>query len=40
MEIILWNLFKKTGDVKYYLLYNKLKGNDVNERKGSRNNIK
>ena len=28
MKTILWNLFKKTGDVKYYLLYNKLGGND------------
>ena len=26
MEKLLWDLFKKTGDVKYYLLYNKVRG--------------
>ena len=26
LEKLLWDLFKKTGNVKYYLLYNKVKG--------------
>ncbi len=25
MEEILWNLFKKTGDIKYFVLMNKIK---------------
>lgn len=26
MEKILWDLFKKTGEIKYYLLYQELRG--------------
>ncbi len=40
MKSILWNLFKKTGNVKYYLMYNELKDNDNDEGKHRRNNIK
>ena len=30
MEEVLWNLFKKTGDIKYFILMNKLKnGEDI-----------
>ena len=36
MEKLLWTLFTKTGDVKYYLLYNKLRGE--NEKSSSRGN--
>lgn len=25
MEDLLWNLFKKTGDIKYFVLMNKIK---------------
>lgn len=32
MKEISWNLFKKTGDIKYYLLYLGLKGEN-NENK-------
>jgi len=28
MKTILWNLFKKTGDIKYYLLYKEIRGKD------------
>ena len=40
MEKLLWNLFKKTGNVKYYLLLNELKDNGKNEGKHRRNNFK
>ncbi len=30
MEEVLWNLFKKTGDIKYFILMNKVKnGEDI-----------
>ena len=35
MESLLWNLFKKTGDVKYYLMYNELRGNDERNNRGN-----
>jgi len=35
MESILWNLFKKTGDVKYYLMYNELRGNNEGNSRGN-----
>lgn len=35
MEKILWELFKKTGDIKYYLLIKEL-GSEVNENNKSR----
>lgn len=28
---IVWNLFKKTGDIKYFLLANKIKESEHNE---------
>ena len=37
MEEILWKLFKKTGDIKYYLMLKKA-GCDNNENKKSRGN--
>ncbi|MBQ8472733.1 MAG: YqzL family protein [Bacilli bacterium] len=39
MENLLWNLFKKTGNIKYYLLYNEYKGIN-NERNNRGNNSK
>lgn len=30
-EKIIWNLFKKTGDIRYFLLANKLKESEKNE---------
>ncbi|MBQ8891734.1 MAG: YqzL family protein [Bacilli bacterium] len=35
MKDLLWTLFKKTGDIKYYLMYNELRGNDGNDRGNS-----
>ena len=38
MEKILWDLFKKTGNINYYLLYQEVRGkNEGNDR---RNNTK
>lgn len=37
MENLVWELFKKTGDIKYYLLSKKLKG-DNNANKENRGN--
>lgn len=28
MEKVLWDLFNQTGEIKYYLLYNELRGLD------------
>ena len=28
METILWNLFKKTGDIKYYLLLERVRSDE------------
>lgn len=39
MKKLLWDLFSKTGDIKYYLLYNEVRGND-DESKGDRDSIK
>ena len=36
MENILWNLFKKTGDIKYYLLLERIRSEY--ERNTNRNN--
>ena len=30
-EKLIWNLFKKTGDIRYFLLANKLKESEKNE---------
>lgn len=35
MEKILWELFKKTGDIKYYLLIKEL-GSEMNENNKGR----
>ena len=35
MKDLLWTLFKKTGDIKYYLMYNELRGNDGKDRGNS-----
>lgn len=36
MDEILWDLFKKTGDIKYYLLIKRVEGenNEVTEDRG------
>lgn len=36
MENILWNLFKKTGDIKYFNLLGKIEGNKKYECRKSR----
>lgn len=36
MEKLLWRLFSKTGDIKYYLLYNEYRG--INNENDSRRN--
>lgn len=36
LEKILWNLFKETGELNYYLLYQRLRGN--NEESNNRGN--
>lgn len=39
MKDVCWNLFKETGEVKYYLMYLKIKGDDSYEnRDGRRDN--
>ncbi len=30
MEELLWNLFKQTGDIKYFVLMNKMKNESKN----------
>lgn len=37
MEEILWEMFKKTGDIKYYLFIRKLGSVESGNRKGRRN---
>lgn len=37
MENVAWKLFKKTGDIKYFLLAKRLEGVDVATKKDSRN---
>lgn len=34
MESLIWNLFKKTGNIKYYLLLRELRGNDEGDDRG------
>jgi len=36
MEKLLWDLFKKTGDIRYYLLYNEYRG--INNETDNRGN--
>lgn len=38
MNDIIWDLFKKTGDIKYYLLLKNIKRSDDSENTGSRGN--
>ena len=41
MEKLLWNLFKKTGNINYYLLYRKTqKSGDKNEGNNRRDSSK
>lgn len=35
---IVWNLFKKTGDIKYYLMAKKIEGEQDARNKESRRN--
>lgn len=37
MEKKLWNLFKKTGDIKYYNLLSKIEGSKYGNYKNRRN---
>lgn len=37
MNKIIWELFKKTGDIKYFLLFKNLEG-EVHENKENRSN--
>lgn len=37
MEELVWEIFKKTGDIRYYLLTKNLEG-DINANKKSRGN--
>lgn len=38
MEEILWKMFKKTGDIKYYLFLKQLGSDTLESRKDRRNN--
>ena len=38
MEEILWKLFKKTGDIKYYLMLKKTGSGEYGNKKDRRNN--
>lgn len=38
MNEILWDLFKKTGNIKYYNLLQEIKRSDGNENRESRRN--
>lgn len=41
MKEILWNLFKKTGDYKYYIFLKEIEKEEKNEnRKSNRNSSK
>ena len=41
MKKLVWDLFKETGDIKYFLMYTRLKEEDSNEnRRSGRNNSK
>ena len=40
MDKILWDLFKKTGDIKYFMLIKKLEGEDDGDKKSRGNNTK
>ena len=38
MDKVLWKLFQKTGNIKYYLLYQEVRGKDEGDSR--RNNTK
>jgi len=40
MDKILWDLFKKTGDIKYFLLLQKLEVVNNGDKKAGRNSSK
>lgn len=40
MDKILWDLFKKTGDIKYFLLLQKLEVIDNGDQKNKRDSSK
>ena len=40
MKDTIWNLFKKTGDIKYYLLLTNMGRSDYYDRRSGRNNTK
>ena len=40
MDKVLWELFKKTGDIKYYILIKKLEGETDEDTKDRGNNNK
>ena len=35
MDKVLWNLFKKTGNINYYLLYQEIRGNNERDNRGN-----
>ena len=40
MKDIIWKLFKETGDIKYFMLLNKLEESDKDDRRSRRNSAK
>ncbi len=40
MKDTLWKLFSKTGDIKYYLMFKSLEGEEVANRESSGNSNK
>ena len=38
MRNLVWRLFKETGDIKYFLMYKKIKEEEENEDRRSRRN--
>lgn len=40
MKNIIWDLFKETGDIKYYILLSKMERCDNNEGESRGNNTK
>ena len=40
MEDLVWEIFKKTGDIKYYLLAKRLKGDSNADKENRRNSNK
>ena len=38
MKNLVWDLVVETGNIKYYMLYKKLIGDDVDDNKESRRN--